>query len=338
MGANTVPLACMPCGGCVPRGWWRSGHRPHSVVPLRAAAAYCGGGGEGVPGCLPPMWGASEFRRFPLSGCPPLGGLPGPATRVLWARVCECGAQHWPLGSHAPCGAACCRGGGGPSPGGWPSTIARRVRCQALSLPLPVVLWDRRPGFRDPCVLGAVGSEVGAQHLPHALQAVDARRGGSGGASPGGAVRRCVGRLRSGAPPPLAARPSSGLSGSAPHVLWARVCGCGGPALSSWLARPVGAVCRGGGGGPSPGGQPATAVRGVWCQALSLPRPLVLRGGQPGFRDPCVPGAVGVGAGTQHRPHSDCRCGLALPAVGLAEGRPSLVARAGALSQKEMKR
>ena len=21
-GPNTFPLACMPCGGCVPRGWW----------------------------------------------------------------------------------------------------------------------------------------------------------------------------------------------------------------------------------------------------------------------------------------------------------------------------
>ena len=21
-GSNTVPLACMPCGGCVPRQWW----------------------------------------------------------------------------------------------------------------------------------------------------------------------------------------------------------------------------------------------------------------------------------------------------------------------------
>ena len=21
-GPSTVPLACMPCGGCVPRGWW----------------------------------------------------------------------------------------------------------------------------------------------------------------------------------------------------------------------------------------------------------------------------------------------------------------------------
>ena len=70
----------------------------------------------------------------------------------------------------------------------------------------------------------------------------------------GGAFRRCEGRLRSGAPPPLIARPPGGLSGSATHVLWARVCGYGGPALSPWVACPVGAVCRGDGGGPSPGG------------------------------------------------------------------------------------
>ena len=48
------------------------------------------------------------------------------------------------------------------------------------------------------------------------------------------------------------------------------------------------------------GGWPATVVRGVWCQALSLPRPPVLWGGQPRFREPCVAGAVraGVGPGT----------------------------------------
>ena len=50
------------------------------------------------------------------------------------------------------------------------------------------------------------------------------------------------------------------------------------------------------------GGWPATVVRGFWCQALSLPRPPVLSGGQPGFRDPCVSAAVGAGAGTQHCP------------------------------------
>ena len=75
-------------------------------------------------------------------------------------------------------------------------------------------------------------------------------------------------------------------------------------------------------GGRPNGGWPATVVRGVWCQALSLPRPPALWGGQPGFGDPCVPGAVGAGVGTQHRPHSVRPCGPAVLTVGVAEGRP----------------
>ena len=78
----------------------------------------------------------------------------------------------------------------------------------------------------------------------------------------------------------------------------------------------------GGGGRASPGGVPSTVVRGAWCQALSLPRLPVLWSGQPGFRDPCVPGAVDAGVWTQHRPHSVRPCGPALLAVGVAEGRP----------------
>ena len=207
----------------------------------------------------------------------------------------------------------------------------------------------------------------------------------------GGAFHHCEGRLGSGAVPSPTARPLSGLLGSATHVPWARVCGCGGPTQSPWPACPVGAACRGVGGGPSPGGvachrcggrlvsgavpppaarplewaalaprpvcpgcgpcgrgDPATAqrraplragvarcggggraspggvlstvVRGAWCQALSLPRPPVLWGGQSGFCVPCVPGAVGAGVGTQHRPHSVRPCGLALLAVWPAEG------------------
>ena len=56
----------------------------------------------------------------------------------------------------------------------------------------------------------------------------------------GGAFCRWEGRLNSGALPPLAARHLGGLSASATHLLWARVCGRGGPALSFWLACPVG--------------------------------------------------------------------------------------------------
>ena len=55
---------------------------------------------------------------------------------------------------------------------------------------------------------------------------------------------------------------------------------------------------------------------------LSLSLPPVLWGRRPGSRDPCVPGAVGAGVGTQHRPHSVRPCGPALLAVGVAEGRP----------------
>ena len=142
------------------------------------------------------------------------------------------------------------------------------------------------------------------------------------GVSGGGAFLGCGGRLSSGAPPPPAARPLGGLSGSATHELWARVCECRGPALSPWLACPRGAVCCGGGGAPSPGGRPPTVARGVWCQALSLPRPPVRWGALPGFRGRCVPGAVGVGVGTQHRPHGERSCELLLRAVGVTEGRP----------------
>ena len=95
----------------------------------------------------------------------------------------------------------------------------------------------------------------------------------------------------------------------------ARHCPLGLHAL--WVLRAAGVV-----GGRPRRGWPATVVRGVWCQALSLPRPPVLWSGQPGFRDLCVPGAVGAGVGTQHRPHSVRPCGPALLAVGVAEGRP----------------
>ena len=82
----------------------------------------------------------------------------------------------------------------------------------------------------------------------------------------GGAFYRCEGRLGSCAPPPPTARPLGGLSGSAIHVLWARACGCGGPALSPRPARPVGAARRGAvpwrscAGGRAGGGGGACAV------------------------------------------------------------------------------
>ena len=70
----------------------------------------------------------------------------------------------------------------------------------------------------------------------------------------GGAFHHCEGRLRSDAVPPPTARPLAGLLGSATDVLWARVFGCGGPALSPWFACRLGAACCGRGWGAVPGG------------------------------------------------------------------------------------
>ena len=109
----------------------------------------------------------------------------------------------------------------------------------------------------------------------------------------------CEGRLRSGAVPPPTARLLGGLLGSATQVLWARVCGCGSPTLSPWPACPVGAACRGGGEGPSPGGVachrcegrlvsgavPPPAARPLeW--AARIPRPMCPGCGRCGRGDP----------------------------------------------------
>ena len=95
----------------------------------------------------------------------------------------------------------------------------------------------------------------------------------------------------------------------------ARHCPLGLHAL--WGLRAAGLV-----GGRPRGGWPAIVEGGVWCQALSLPQLPVLGSGQPRFRNPCVPGAVGAGLGTQHQPHSVRPCGPALLSVGAAEGHP----------------
>ena len=229
-------------------------------APLRAGVARCGGGGRASPG-------GGVFHR--CEGRPASGAVHPPAVRPLeWAvrvprPVCpgcgRCGRGDPALApQRAPlrAGVALLGGGGRASPGGVPSIIVRGAWCQALSLPQPPVLRSGQPGFRVPCVPGAVGAGVGTQHRPHS-------------------VRPC------------------------------------GPALLA-----VG-VAEG-----RPRGVPSDVVRGAWCQALSLPWPPVLRRGQPGFRVPCVPGAVGAGVGTQHRSHSARPCGPALLAVGVAEGRP----------------
>ena len=218
-----------------------------------------------------------------------------------------------------------CRGGGRASPGGGafhhcerrlvsgavPPPAARPLE-RVARVPRPVGPGCGRCGCGDPA--------PAPQRAP--LRAGVARCGGGGRASPGGLlsiivggaseVRRC---------PTPTARPLGGPSGSPTHVLWVRVCGCGGPTLSLWLACPAGAACHGGHGGPSPGGAACHRCEGRLVSGAVPPpatRPLRQVARVP---RPVCPGCGWCGRGTQHRPHSVRPCGPALLAVG-AEGRP----------------
>ena len=245
---------CPGCGRCG-RG---TQHRPHSVRPC-GPVLLAVGVAEGVPGGMPSTVVRGVCgQALPLPEMPAhsAGCLGSPTTCCVRRRV-GVGAQHCPLGLHAPWRLRAAGSVGGRLQGGWPVTVVRGICCQALSLSRSFALWGGRSGFCDPCVPGAVGAGVGTQHQPHSVRSCGPALLAVGVAERrprGGAFHHCEGRLRSGAVPPPTARPLGGLFGSATHVLWARVCGCGGPTLSPWLACPVGAACRGGGGGAVPGG------------------------------------------------------------------------------------
>ena len=269
------------------------------------------------------------------------GAVPTPAARPLEraARVprpvcpgCgRCGRVNpAPAPQRVPlrAGVARCGGGGRASPGGVPSTVVRGAWCQALSLPGPPVLWSGQPGFRDPCVPGAVDAGVWTQHRPHSMRpcgptllAVGVAEGRPWGGVPSTVVRGAWCQALSLPRPPI-------LRSVQPGFRDPRVPGAVGAGVGTQhrphSVRPCGPalLAVGVAEGRPRGGVPSTVVRGAWCQAPSLPRPPVLRSVQPGFRDPRVPGAVGAGVGTQHRPHSVRPCGPALLAVGVAEGRP----------------
>ena len=293
---------------------------PRRPLPPPLGGVVC------APRTVPALGAGRAVPRGPRpSTCPAL--VPCSVWRA-WGRAVRSRLPPTWLGLHALWGLrAAGVVGGRPRGGGWPATVVRGVWCQASPSPDRPSSGAGSRGTATRVFLARSVWAWGPSTSPTAC-ALAGRRCSlwewRNGVPVGGAFHRCEGRLRSGAPPPPTARPLGGLFESATHVLWAQVCGCGGPTLSPWPACPVGAACRGGGGGLSPGGGgwPATVVRGVWCQALSLLRPPVLWGGRPGFRDPCVPGAVGAGVGTQHRPHSVRPCGPALLAIGVAEGRP----------------
>ena len=162
---------------------------------------------------------------------------------------------------------------------------AARPLGRPSGVPRPVCPGLRWRGRGDPA--------PAPQRVP--LRPSVACRGGVPGG--GGAFCCCEGRLRSGAPVAPAARPPGGLSGSTTHVLWAWVCGCGGPALSPWLACPAGVACCGGGRGPSSAGVAWRCCEGPLVSgAVPLPiaRPLKRAVGVP---RPVCPGCGWRGRG-----------------------------------------
>ena len=261
-------------------------------MPLANRRCWLWGWRKGVPGggafhcCEGRLWSVAP----PPPTARPLGGLLGSATPMLWAQGCGCGdptLSPWPA---CPVGAACRGGGGGPSPGG----VACH-RCEGRLVSGAVPLRAARPlgraaGVPRPVCPGCGQCERG-DPAP-APQRAPLRRcslwGWRKGVPGGAAFHRCEGRLRSGAPPPPTARPLGGRLRSATHVLWARVCGCGGPTLSPWPECPVGAACCGGGGGPSPGGVACHRCEGRLVSGAVPPpaaRPLgrAARVQRPGF-------------------------------------------------------
>ena len=237
------------------------------------------------------------------------GPSTGPTACALAGRRCSL----WGWRNGVPGGGAFHRCEGRLVSGAVPSLAARPPE-RAARVPRPVCPGRGRCGRVDPV--------LAPRRAP--LRAGVVRCGGGGRASPGGVpstVVRGVWCQALSLPRPLVLR--SVQPGSATRVSRARSMRAVDPAPAPQRAplRADAARC-GGGGRASPGGVPSTVVRGAWCQALSLPRPLVLRSVQPGFRDPRVPGAVDAGVWTQHRPHSVRPCGPVLLAVGVAEGRP----------------
>ena len=249
-----------------------------SVRVCAALAAGLGGSGRYLVLCLSrfplpaPRVPRCVWRAIP-SGCP-LSSLAGTpfhgvcAFRVL-GPVALLVVPACPL---RVCALALPRR---PPPPPWLVRRAQPARSRhwALVGPFHVVRAPPRvlPGSLAPSgVLGGGRSGPGSPLLGLGLW------GWRKGVPGGGAFHCCEGRLGSGAPPPPAARPLGGLLGSAIHVLWARACGCGGPTLSPWLARPVGAACRGAGPWRSCAGGRAGGGGGGAC---AVPRVCAAGGG-----------------------------------------------------------
>ena len=151
------------CPGCGRYGRVYPAPAPQRA-PLRAGVARRGDGGRASPGGVPStVVRGAGVRRCPSPGRPSSGaGGQGSATRVSRVRSMRaCGPSTGPTAC-ALAGRRCPLWGWRKGVPGWGAChrVVRGAWCQALSLPRPPVLWSGRPGFRDPCVPGAVDAGV----------------------------------------------------------------------------------------------------------------------------------------------------------------------------------
>ena len=96
-GPNAVPLACRPCGGCVPRGWWGAVPlpslglcAPRGAGPWRSCARGRAGGGGGAAGAPCPPFvrpgGGPVGRGIALPRSVPLPSLGRQQSGCHWRR------------------------------------------------------------------------------------------------------------------------------------------------------------------------------------------------------------------------------------------------------------
>ena len=282
-------------------------------APLRAGVARCGGGGRASPGGVP-----STVVRGVRGQALPLPRLPahwagrwGPPPTCCGRGCVRVGAQHCPPGLHALWGLR------------WPATVHR---CEGRLV----------SGAVPPAAACPLGRAAGVPRPVSRVRSVRVWRPSTGptacalagrrcappgwrkGVPGGGAVRRCQGRLGSGAPPPPAARPLGGLPGPTTHWLWVRGGAGVGTHLQPHSARSCELALRavGAARGRPRGGTSCLVVGRLGSGALPPPTAGPL-GGLPGPTTHWLWVRGGAGVGTRHRPHSArCGGGMRMPGGG----------------------
>ena len=244
-----LPLAGARAVGAAGRGW---------------GSSYAGSAGRHLcvrvgTRCSPPAVRGGPVARSvrgralsPLR-LPSSWGLSGPASHVLWARVCGYGVQRCPCGPYSLCSS-----GAGSRGFAARVSVVRGVCGQALPLPKLSALWAGCQGLSSTLAVGAGVRVWGPITAPLAcMPCGGCVPRGWRGAVPGGlACHRCEGRLVSGAVPPPTARPLGRASGvPRPVCPGCGRCGRGDPAPVPQRAPLWASVARSGGGGrASPGG------------------------------------------------------------------------------------